>query len=152
MTKLRHALSPHRALTTIVARLGWPAAQRVTGRRERSIRKWGEPDVGPGVPIEAALALDIAYLEATGGAIAPFEAWYNVQLQLARARTLAEVEDQAERLAAAHREVGEAFAARAMAAHALAGPRERANADRETEEAIVALAQTCTTLSFGAAF
>lgn len=139
MTKLRSALSPHRALVTIVDRIGWHAAELLTGRRERSIRKWSEPDVGPGVPLEDALKLDLAYIEATGATIAPFEAWYTTQLQIARARASVAMASRAERLADACREVGEAFAAHAIAASPGAGERERRAADRETDEAIVAL-------------
>lgn len=143
MTKLRLALSPHAALGAVVKRIGWAAAERSTGRRERSIRKWGEPDVQPGVPLEQALKLDIAYIEATGATIAPFEAWYTLQLQLARARTAAAVDaSKHAQLAVAHREVGEAFAAHMLACQPGAGEREFREADRETDEAIVALAQT----------
>lgn len=144
MTKRRPALSAHAALGAIVGRIGWTAAIAVTGRRERSIRKWGEPDVEPGVPLEQALALDIAYIEATGAAVAPFEAWYNLQLQLARARTRAAVASPHEQIAIAHKEVGEAFAARALACSPGAGAAEARLADRETDEALAALAMTRT--------
>lgn len=142
MTKVRDPLSAHAALASVLDRIGWTAAIAATGRKERSIRKWSEPDVEPGVPLEQALQLDLAYIAATGAAVAPFEAYYALQLRLARANAQAAAASQHERLAVAHMEVGQAFAAHALACQPGAGERELRDADRETAEAITALALT----------
>lgn len=141
MTKLREPLSHNSALDEIVACIGWPAAERATGRGERAIRKWSEPDVKRVVPIDCAIALDIAYIEATGAPVAPFEAFYQLKLQLARARAVHAATSAAEILADAHRETGEAFAAHALASCPGADAQARRGADREIDEAIVALAR-----------
>lgn len=144
MTKLRAPCSRHQAMLDVVEVIGWDGACAATSLKERSARKLTEPDCAPRLDIEAALAMDIAVI-AAGGQVAPFEAWYRLHLQLARAQAsaaVAAVEAAAERVALAARETGEALAACVIAAAPGATLQERRRADRETEEAIVALART----------
>lgn len=143
MTKERAPLSHHRAVTMVADRLGWPQVCAIVDRAERTVRRWSEPDGDAQIPLAAAVALDLAYLQA-GGDPAPILAWYQLRVQLAKAaadHAMARL-DAADRAAAAAKETGEAIAAQIIAHAPGAGARERRNAIRETEEAIAALGHT----------
>jgi hypothetical protein len=150
MTKLRDAASHHGALMTVARTIGWRRAARIAGRSERTLRAWSEPDADRRMPFEVALRLDIACLDA-GADVAPFEAAYQAQMAIARARASVAVagNNGADHVATAMRETSEAFAAHYVAAQPGAMPAALQIADRETREAIVALGRTLSPRSSG---
>ena len=68
MTKEREPLSVDAALARIMGQLpgGYEKASDITGRTVRTVRDWGDPDKSMSVPLDCAIALDLAYQEAGG--------------------------------------------------------------------------------------
>jgi len=82
MTKRRAPLSIDTALARIAGRVegGWSGMATVTGRKERTVRNWGDPDTPEHIPMDAAIALDLAYVE-QGGEGAPIYECYSAILR-----------------------------------------------------------------------
>lgn len=135
MTIRREPLTTHHAVRSVADQIGWDGAARVTGRSERRVQKWSEPDAGVAISFEHALQLDLACI-AAGGIVAPFEAMYRAHLELARAAARADLCHTAECAAEAAREAGEAIAAQFQAMRPGASPRDRREVLREIREAI----------------
>ena len=148
MTKLRTPDSPQHAMLTIARRIGWPAAAKLVGRGERQVRRWSEPEHTASISLIDAARLDRAYL-AAGGDFPPFEAWYCLQRALFAARAAHAMSLIGDRVADAARETGEALAARVLATMPGACEQMHRDADRETDEAILALALTRSAGTFG---
>ena len=129
MTKLRHPLTPYRALSRIADLIGWDGCAAVTGKSEWTMRKYADPDAERDLSLLDAMRLDIAFRR-QGGAGAPLFEAYSARLDL----ELLEADDTAQLIAAvrnAAREGGEAVDA------ALSGG-DRNAAIREADEAVAA--------------
>lgn len=66
MTKSRDPMTYDAALVRIADRLGWAEMATVTGRKERTVRNWADPDTGETCPVDCAELLDLAYRGAGG--------------------------------------------------------------------------------------
>lgn len=134
MTKVRAPLTFPDAVTRIAGLIGWAEVARVTGRAERTVRDWSDPDRRTVPPIDQALDLDAAY-RAAGGEGSPFIDAYaflldvKVDRQEACARQLiAEIGD-------ASTEFGQAMAACLAIVSSNASPLSAHRAFAETKEA-----------------
>lgn len=143
MTKLRAPLSFEDALDRVAGVVpgGKAALARRSGRAERTVRNWGDPDTPEAIPVDVAVDFDLAFAEA-GGVGSPFlEAFAHQREQLELAR-------HADRLALSRhaadviRECGEAGSALVTASQPGASPNDRAAALRECTEAYEKLKQT----------
>lgn len=140
MTKLRAPASIDAALARIAGQLpdGWAAMAAVARRAPRTVRNWGDPDTPEQIPLDAAIALDLAY-QAAGGIGAPLYETYTMQLELPASERFAS-RHQLARLAAEYiRESGEAGAALVNAAQPGADHLEFRAAEREVLEALTVL-------------
>lgn len=129
MTKLRHPLTPYRALSRIADLIGWDGCAAVIGKSESTIRKYADPDTEREISFQDAVRLDLAFRRAGGNGAPLFEA-YSARLDLDQL----DADDTAQLIAAvrtAAREGGEAVDA------ALSGG-DRNSAIREADEAISA--------------
>lgn len=134
MTKRRDPLTFHRALTVIASQIGWDRCAMITGRTERQVRNWSDPDADSEISILDALRLDKAFL-ASGGDHAPFGQVYSTLLEIAAAETDADLVMAA---AEAARESGEAVSAMLDAATSRCATKLR-RARKEGEEAVAAI-------------
>lgn len=135
MTKRRDPLTFHRALTVVAARIGWDRCAGITGRTERQVRNWSDPDADSEISILDANRLDKAFI-AAGGDHGPFQQVYNALLDIATAEIDADLVHAA---AKAAKESGEAVSALIEAASSN-DPEVRRRARQEAEEALQALA------------
>lgn len=135
MTKLRAPLSIEQALARVVGQLadGYETASEITGKQAGSIRAWGDPDRREQLPVDCAIALDLAY-QAAGGTGAPIFEAYAAKLELAEMAKFADrhhLLSHAEMLA---KEGGEAQAALLRACQPGASDADCARAFRELSE------------------
>lgn len=136
MTKLRDPLTFHRALTVVASSIGWDRCAMITGRKERTVRLWSDPDTDTEISILDACRLDKAFL-AAGGDHAPFQQVYNALLDIATADADADLVRAA---VSAAKETGEAVSALIEAAHSRS-PAVLRRARKEGEEAIASLSR-----------
>ena len=141
MTKRRDPLTFHRALTVVAAQIGWDRCAMITGRSERQVRNWSDPDADSEISILDANRLDKAYL-ASGGDRAPFGQVYNALLEIAACETDTNLMQAA---ALAAKEGGEAVSAFIDAA-TTRDPAKRRRAKKEGEEALAAIASSLAAL------
>lgn len=134
MTKRRDPLTFHRALTVVAAQIGWDRCAMITGRSERQVRNWSDPDADSEISILDAMRLDKAFI-ASGGDHPPFGQVYNALLDIATAETDA---DMVKVAAEAAKESGEAVSAFLDAATSR-DPAKRRRARKEGEEAVAAI-------------
>ncbi len=87
MTKLRAPLSFEDALDRVSGAVGGkPALALRCGRKERTVRNWGDPDTPEQIPVDVALDFDLFFAE-QGGVGSPFlEAFAHQREQLELAR------------------------------------------------------------------
>lgn len=152
MTKRRAPATIGAALARIAGQLpgDWAGMAELVGRAPRTVRNWGDPDTPEQIPLDAAIALDLAYQEA-GGSGAPLHETYTIQLDLAGVDRFASRHALA-RLAADYiRESGEAGAALVNAAQPGADHREFRAAEREVLEALTVLQRAISQLASTAA-
>jgi len=71
MTIERPAKTFDQAATTVAGLIGWPAMCMLTGRSNRAVRYWSQPNCKTSPTLLQAAALDAAYRGA-GGQAAPF--------------------------------------------------------------------------------
>jgi len=142
MTKLRAPLSFEDALDRVSGAVGGkPALALRCGRKERTVRNWGDPDTPEQIPVDVALDFDLFFAE-QGGVGSPFlEAFAHQREQLELARHCDRVA-LGRQAADVIRECGEAGSALVVAAQPGASPRDRADALRECTEAYEKLKQT----------
>ncbi len=142
MTKARAPLSIAAALARIAGLLpeGFEEMARVAGRQVRTVRNWSDPDTAEQVPIDCAIALDLAYI-AAGGTGAPIFEAYALKLELADAAKFGDRHQLLRHAQDVARETGEANAAIIGAAHPAATKSDRARALAEATEAREALNQ-----------
>lgn len=140
MTKLRAPLSIDAALARIAGQLdgGFDDMARIAGRAVRTVRNWGDPDTPEQVPIDCAIALDLAYI-ASGGTGAPIFETYALKLELGEAAQFADRLDLLRHAQSVARETGEANSAIIGATQPSATDADRLHALREVTEAIDAL-------------
>lgn len=113
MTKLREPNSFADAVTRVAGLITWGGAADATGKSERAVRAWSDPDADRCPCIDDCLALDAAYILA-GGGDPPLLAVYMRKLEM-RGRPGASLVEAIQAGAAAMRANGE-FAADFMAA------------------------------------
>lgn len=137
MTKPRAPLSIDAALSRIAGFLpgGWSDMATTTGRAERTVRNWGDPDTAEQIPLDCAIALDLAYIGA-GGDCAPLYECYSLKLELAQIERFACNIQLARHTADVIREGGEAHSALVRATLPGATRADRQEALRESAEAI----------------
>lgn len=148
MTKARAPLSLDAALARIAGQLpeGWDDMARIANRQTRTVRNWGDPDTPEQVPVDCAIALDLAYI-AAGGSGAPIFETYALKLELAEADKFGDRHQLLRTAQDVARETGEANAAIIGAAHPAATEADRQRALREAVEARDALNQAIPLLS-----
>lgn len=142
MTKPRAPLTIDAALARIAGQLplGFDDMARVAGRQVRTVRNWGDPDTPEQVPVDCAIALDLAFI-AAGGSGAPIFEVYALKLELAEAAKFGDRHQLLRHGQDVARETGEATAAIIGAAHPGATAADRARALAEATEAREALNQ-----------
>lgn len=141
MTKPRHPLSEHHAVKLVIDHLGLAEAARHVRRHARTVSSWSDVDRTENIPLKAALLLDKAYL-AAGGNHPPIGCVYMAELRAHAAAAYFGAMGRAELAARAALEGGEATAACLYAYAGEARLGSLLEAERETEEAIVAYAAT----------
>lgn len=140
MTKRRAPLSIDAALARIAGQLpkAYLEMADVAGRAERTVRNWGDPDTREQIPMDCAIALDLAFQQA-GGDGAPIFECYAALLEIAGVHRFADRIALGRRAADAIRECGQAGAALVDASQPSAGAAEQQTALQEVEQAIAAL-------------
>lgn len=151
MTKRKAPASIGAALAAISLQLdgGYDAMAAVVDRSRATVYRWGDPDGSESIPIDCAIALDIAFRRA-GGEGAPLLAAYKAQLAIAEADMLADSDCLATLAASAIKEAAEAAAAQIACTRPGATPDLKRTAIRETEESIVAAQNALANLKRGA--
>lgn len=145
MTKARHPLTFHRALTRVAGMIGWDGAAEECGVADRTVRNWSDPDADAEISLRDALRLDIAYQRA-GGRGAPLFECYALRLETEGVPVHADADDLVSASASTAKEAGEAVSALIHASRRSASMADRRDARREAEEAIVALTKHITML------
>lgn len=137
MTKLRAPLTIDAALARIAGHLpgGFDEMAAITRRAVRTVRNWGDPDTAEQIPLDCAIALDLAFI-AAGGDCAPLFETYALKLELGQVEHFACNIRLARHTAEVIREGGEAHAALVRATLPDASAADRQTALRETTEAI----------------
>lgn len=137
MTKLRAPLSFEQALARIAGQLdgGFDAMGALTARSASTVRAWGDPDRREHIPLDCAVVLDLAYVEA-GGEGAPLHEAYTHQLEQAALLQWAAGRELARHAALVIKECGEAGSALVLAVQPGACPNTREQAAREVAEAL----------------
>ncbi|MDR3408448.1 MAG: hypothetical protein P4L68_08120 [Methylovirgula sp.] len=140
MTKRRAPLSVDAALARIAGHIpgGYAEMARVLDRSERLVRAWGDPERRERMPIDDSITLDLAF-RAAGGEGAPILEAYRAMLEAEGMDWFAEGIALARHAATMIKECSEAEAALVIAAQPGATFRERSDAIREIEEAMVEL-------------
>lgn len=140
MTKPRAPLSFEQALARIAGQLadGYNTMGAITGRCASTVRAWGDPDRREEIPLPAACALDLAYVEA-GGDGAPLHEAYTHQLEQAALLQWAAGRELARHAAQVIKECGEAGSALVLATQPGACARVKASAATEVAEALETL-------------
>lgn len=141
MTKRRAPLSSGETLRTVADLIGWKQAARICRRAERTLYDWSDEDVTTGITLDAAHALDSAFL-AAGGGYPPFLSLQKVRRRRDRALALPCRRGPIARAAIAASEAGEAVSAQILAYAPDASRADRIRARHETEQAIAALGHT----------
>lgn len=148
MTKARAPLSIDAALARIAGHLdeGFHAMARIARREVRTVRNWSDPDTPESIPVECAIALDLAYIGAGGSGAPIFEA-YAHQLELAAATHFADQQALLRHAQIVAKETGEANSAIIGAAQPSATEADRRAAQKEIDEAIASLKSAIPLLS-----
>lgn len=135
MTKVRPPLTFENALVTVAGTIGWPAAAKICGFAENTVRNWSDQDTTAKLPLEGAYRLDLAYQRA-GGEGAPFLQCYATRVDAERWAENSDRQALVAGAARAAKEDGEAIAAALIAADPSATHADFILAERELEEAI----------------
>lgn len=137
MTKFRQPLTVEDAIIRIAAKVtgGFEEMARVANRDQRTVRNWSDPDTPESVPVECAIALDLAYIGA-GGTGGPIFAAYGHQLKDRSAIQFADQQQLLRHAQAVARETGDANTAILGAAQPDASAADRRAALTEVGQAI----------------
>lgn len=140
LQKPRPPLSTAQALARIEGQLpgGIEEMARITNRSVSLVRAWSDQDRRENIPLDDAIALDLAF-QAAGGEGAPLADSYVFRLELAGLERFSDRFELLQRVGHVVREGGEAHAALIRACQPGAGPNERRDALREAVEAQEAL-------------
>ncbi len=135
--KPRPPLSTAQALARIEGQLpgGIEEMARITTRSVSLVRAWGDQDRRENIPLDDAIALDLAY-QAAGGDGFPLADSYLFRLELEAAVQFAERFTLLEKTERFTKEVGDALTALLAACQPGAGIAERSRAFRELVEAV----------------
>lgn len=139
MTKLRTPLTFADAMTRVAGAIGWPECCRITGRADRTVRAWSDPETKTVPPIDQCRDLDVAYREA-GGEGSPFLEAYEFQLGVHFDRQDACRRALSAEVGATMAEIGQALAAALVLTDPGASPRDALRAFAETQQADAAVA------------
>ena len=134
MTQLRAPRTYPDAITRIAGVIGWDKVKQITGRAERSVRYWSQPNCKTVPQIDQAQALDAAYI-AAGGQGAPFFDAFEFQLGLQVQRETACTRELLDKIAIATKECGDALSAAMAVISTNASPLSAHRALAEAEEA-----------------
>lgn len=136
MTKARAPLSIEDAIIRIAAQVdgGFRRMAEIVGRERRTVQNWSDPDTPEQVPVDCAIALDLAHI-AAGGTGAPIFEAYALKLELADAAKFGDRHQLLRHAQELARETGEANAAIIGAAHPAASAADRQIALKEATEA-----------------
>ena len=136
MTKARAPLSVDAALARIAGQVpgGYDALATIVERKVRTVRNWGDPDTPEQIPLNCAIALDLAF-QASGGEGYPLFQAYSDQLDLAEAQRFADRFTLLRRVTTVIKEGGEAHAALARLCLPDSTLADRRTALREVAEA-----------------
>ena len=147
MTKLRAPLSVEQALARIAGQLpaGVDTMAEVAGRSVSLVRKWGDPDRDEQIPLDCAIALDLAY-QAAGGEGCPLHQAYTAKLEISAAARFADRFELLRRATDVIKEGGEAHAALTRACLPDATRADEDHALRELAEAFEAIKPTLAAL------
>lgn len=146
MTKIRAAFTFENALTKVAAHIGWTEVARICDAAESTVRNWSDPDTTASITLDAALKLDRAWHEVTGGDSAPFLTCYAMRFDVESLATGPGRAALLTSVARAAKESGEAVAATLNAAGPTADRADFAIAEREIEESVEALKNSLTAL------
>ena len=135
VTKERAPLTYEDAQARVAGRLGVKRAAHIAGVAVRTFQDWGDPDVDRTIPIAAAEALDLAYIDA-GGEGMPFLDTLNLRLKTARQNRYGDQLALAASAASFAKEAGEFTAAAIVASLPDAGATDVAALRKEGLEAI----------------
>ena len=113
MTKVRQPSTFSHGVTKVAGLIGWGACADVTGKSERAVRAWSDPEMDRCPCIDDCLALDAAYLQAGGGE-PPLLAVYQARLER-MSTPPADSTELARATASVAKEAGEAVAALVVA-------------------------------------
>lgn len=138
MTQLRAPRTYPEAITRIAGVIGWDEVRRITGRADRSVRYWSQPNCKTVPPIDQAQALDAAYI-AAGGAGSPFFDAFEFLLGQQIVRQEACTRELLSKIAIATKECGDAMAAAMAVVLSNASPLNAHRAFAEAEEAARAI-------------
>ena len=148
MTKARLPLTFPDAVTRIAGRITWAGCADATGKSERAVRAWSDPEMDRCPCIDDCLALDAAYL-AAGGGEPPMLAVYQARLDRA-VQAPADSAALSRTTSLVAKEAGEAVAALVLASAPGASPGDRVVAAREAAEAVEVLTEAMHQLGTGA--
>jgi hypothetical protein len=151
MTKVRPPLTINNALDRIAGQVdgGWATMATAIGKRERTVRNYGDPDTPEEISARDSIALDILFQQ-HGGEGAPIFQTYALQLELDRADAFATQAEIARRVQASIKEGAEAAQAAIACTLPGASQADFVSAIREHEEAISANTDTLAALKQGA--
>ncbi|MCC2976226.1 hypothetical protein LK533_06005 [Sphingomonas sp. PL-96] len=141
MTKQRPPLSFEQAIARIAGLLGWEEAAGLIGKKGKTLRDYGDPDVATGICLADAFTLDCAY-RAAGGEGLPILQTYMFRSEVEAATPGHDPEALARLASIAAKEAGDAIAHLIAATRPGASPADLALAKRETEQAMTALSHT----------
>lgn len=139
MTKLRPPLSIEQALVRIAGQIpgDWNAMAAVTGKAERTVRNWSDPDTPDDISMRAAILLDLEF-QKCGGIGAPINDVYALLLKTGQQDKFACQAELAAATIAEVKESADAIAAQIAAAQPGATRSDIDRAIREKEEDIAA--------------
>lgn len=138
MTQLRAPRTYAEAITRIAGVIGWEEIRRITGRADRAVRYWSQPNCKTVPPIDQAQQLDAAYI-AAGGPGSPFFDAYEFLLGKQIERQEACTRELLAEIAIATKECGDAIAAALGVVSSNASPLNAHRAFAEAQEASRAL-------------
>lgn len=137
MTKLKPPASIEAAIARIAGQLpgGHAEAASIVARTPSTVYAWGDTDREESIPLNCAIALDIAFQKA-GGVGSPIRDAYEVILEGARAEEFADQVELARATAELIRENGDAESALILAALPGADDAELLKAQHEAEQSL----------------
>lgn len=138
MTHLRAPRTYDEAITRIAGAIGWDQVCAITGRKERAVRFWSQPNCATVPTIAQAQALDAAYI-AAGGQGSPYLEAFEFLLGIQVERQEACTRELLNEIGVASKEFGEAMAAAIRVTQSNASPQDVHVAFAEVEQSARAI-------------